>query len=309
MSLQYNISDLLSISGQNASINAQLPETINGDEYDMAFVGIANFLNGNYVQQTPDVNDITSILTVNEGALNNAHFFYVADVNAASADYPRGGESTYGADITQTGTIFGSAAVNSVRMASGEGLEITSFATFGNEFIAMTNIAAGSSDSVVNASNKRLETGQSSVGDGLLQAISAALFKKLGKNAALLNDTDLVTSLNSEFYTQLNTEMEEDSEDYAASKLFKRYVASGRYEQDAGDVGSTVDYNLNDTVVSMVLEITGSVVDGDDEPNLQSNADAITAIFGNGDLAEHKVADDGTYSIKVFIELHHDERF
>ena len=110
MSLEYNITTVLDIENANVNVNALVAETTASDAYEMAFVGIANFLNGNYIQNSDDVNDIKSNVTVNEEALNNAHFFYVSDATS----YPGGGESVYGAAITQTGTIFGSAAVDSV---------------------------------------------------------------------------------------------------------------------------------------------------------------------------------------------------
>lgn len=308
MSLSYNITDLLSIADANASVNALVPETTNNDAYEMAFVGVANFLSGNYIQHSTDVNDIKSNITVSAAALNNAHFFYVSNVDSDnSASYPGGGESNYGANITQTGTIFGSAAVNSVADINNAAVEISNFATFGNEYIAMSSIGAGSGENVVDSTNKKMLAGQSSVGDGLLQAVSAALFKKLGKNAALLNDTDLVTSLNTKFHTALSTEMDESNTDKANSKMFKRYLETGRYQNDSGDLSADVSYNLNDTVVNMVINISGTVVDSDG-PNLSSNTDALNQIFGTSGT-DHKIADNGVYDIKVFVQLKHDERF
>ena len=113
MALSYDINTVLNIDSQGVTINALGAEVgVAGDAYEMAFFGVANFLNGNYTQDSADVNDINSTVTVNEAALNNAHFFYVADVSGSGTDvYPGGGESDYGANITQTGTIFGSGAV------------------------------------------------------------------------------------------------------------------------------------------------------------------------------------------------------
>ena len=313
MSLKYNITSVLSITNANANVNALTPETTASDAYEMAFVGVANFLSGNYIQNSAAVNDIKSNVAVSAAALNNAHFFYVSNVDSTGgSSYPAGGESAYGANITQTGTIFGSGAVTHAADGSNTAVAISNFADFGNEYIAMTSIGAGSGETVVNSTDKKLLAGSCSVGDGLLQAVSAALFKKLGKNAALLNDTDLVAALNTKFHTALNNEMAESSADYANSKMFKRYLATGRYQNDGGDLSTDVTYNLNDTVVNMVINISGTVSDTDDGPDLSSNTDAINQVFGTS-ATDHKisVADGsvGVYDIKVFVQLKHDTRF
>jgi len=309
MSLSYNITSVLNINDANASVNALPAETVANDTYEMAFFGVANFLSGNYKQDSAAVDDIKSNIAVSSTALNNAHFFYVANVDSDNSEsYPGGGESAYGANITQTGTIFGSAAVTDVASSANAAIALSDIKTFGNEFIAMSNIAAGSGETVVNSTNKLLLAAQSSVGDGLLQAVSAALFKKLGKNAALLNDSSLVTDLNTKFHTALQTEMAESNSDYASSKYIKRYVESGRYQNDAGDLNADVTYNMNNTVVNMVVSISGSVVDSDGSPDLTSNTDALNQIFGTSGT-DHLINDTGVYTIKAFISLKHDERF
>lgn len=313
MALEYNIVDVIDITDANADVNAIIND-VNNDAYEMGFVGVANFLSGNYAQPTSDINDITSNLTVSQSALNNAHFFYVSNVDTAnSKTYPGGGESAYGANITQTGTLFGTAAVTKVAMANNDPVEITNFATFGNEFIAMTNITNGTAETVVNSTDTKLLKDQSSVGDGLLQAVSAALFKKLGKNAALLNDTDLVSSLNTKFYNALNGIMGEANTDYANSGIFQRYLGQGKYESEAADAdGNDIDYQLNGTLVNMVINLSGQVVDTDNGPNLASNTAAINSIFGVSGT-DHKVSvttgSIGQYSIKLYVSLKHDDRF
>jgi hypothetical protein len=309
MSLSYNITDLLTISDANANINALPAETVNADAYDMAFFGVANFLSGNYIQNSSAVNDIKSNISVSADALNNAHFFYVSNVDTDNSEsYPGGGESAYGVNIAQTGTIFGSAAVENVADSNNAAVTVASVKTFGNEFIAMSSIAAGGGETVVNSTDKKMLAGQSSVGDGLFQSVSAALFKKLGKNAALLNDSYLETDLNTKLHTALNNNISESSKDYANSKYFKRYLESGRYQNDSGDLSSDVSYNLNDTIVNMVVSISGHVNDADGGPDLSSNTDAINQIFGTSGT-DHLIADNGVYTIKAFISLRHDERF
>ena len=304
MSLSYNITDLLTINGANASVNALTTESVATGNYEMAFFGVANFLSGSYTQDTSDVNDIKSTITLSESALSNAHFFYVAETSA----YPFGGESDYGGTITQTGLIYGSGAVNSMN-ARGTNVLLSDSKTFhtDSQLVAMTNIALGSDDTVVAAG--QLQQKKSSVGDGLLQTVSAALFKKLGKNAALLNDTALAASLNNKFHGALSDNMSESEKPYITSKFFKRYLESGRYRSDAADVnGTVVSYDLNDTIVNMIVSISGNVVDSDNGPNLQDDTAAITQIFGTSGT-DHLIADNGVYSIRAFISLRHDERF
>lgn len=305
MSLSYNITDVLSITDVQANINALPVETVNADAYELAFFGVANFLSGNYIQNSTNVNDIKSNLTVDESALNKAHFFYVSEATS----YPGGGRSAYGNDISTSGVIFGGSAVENVQINNGSEVTLDSVKTFGTEFLAMSSISAGSGETVVNSQKKKLLEHQSSVGDGLLQAVSAALFKKLGKNAALINDTDLVADLNDKFHTALSNNMSESNKPYGTSKYFKRYLESGRYESDGADVNTIIDYNMNDTIVNMVVSISGAVNDADGGPDLQSDSAAITQIFGNGANSEHLIADNGVYTIKAFISLRHDERF
>lgn len=305
MSLSYNITDVLSITNANANINALPVENVAADAYELAFFGVANFLSGNYIQNSDNVDDIKSNLTVDESALNNAHFFYVSEATS----YPGGGRSTYGSAISTSGVIFGGSAVTNVADSSNADISLEDVKTFGTEFMAMSSISAGSGESVVNSANEKLLVGQSSVGDGLLQAVSAALFKKLGKNAALLNDTDLVADLNDKFHTALSNNMSESTKPYGTSKYFKRYLESGRYESDNADVNTIIDYNMNDTIINMVVSISGAVNDADGGPDLQNNTAAITQIFGNGDNNEHLINDTGGYTIKAFISLRHDERF
>ena len=312
MSLNYNITSVLSITNANANVNALIAETTASDQYEMAFVGVANFLSGNYIQNSADVNDIKSSLVVDAGALNDAPFFYVSNVDTDNTDaYPGGGESSYGAAITQTGTIFGSAAVTHVASSGNVGVAISEFADFGNEYIVMSSIGSGSGETVVNSTDKKILAAQSSPGDGLLQAVSAALFKKLGKNAALLNDTDLVSDLNTKFHAALSGNMAETDASYADSKMFKRYLESGRFVAGGADLNSAINYNLNDTVVNMVINISGTVIDSDG-PTLTTNTNAINTIFGDSGT-DHKISvtggSEGVYDIKVFVQLKHDERF
>tara|TARA_B110001469_G_scaffold123997_1_gene136914 strand:+ start:6495 stop:7433 length:939 start_codon:yes stop_codon:yes gene_type:complete len=311
MALSYDITSVFTINNQDVSVNAFVAPTVDGTAYDMAFVGFANFLSGAYTQDTSDVNTTKSNFTVSQAALNNAHVFYVSD-----GTYPHGGETTYGAGIAQTGTLFGSSAVTNIQLADDSVATLASIKPFGTEFIAMTNISSGTGEGVVISATETLAKGASSVGDALFQAVNAALFKKLGKSAAILNDTNLVASLNSSLYTLLSTEVDESTDTaYANSDFIKRYIDSGRYQDDNADIdGTAVDYNLNNVIMNMVVQIKGSVVDADDAPALASDSDAINRIFGTVDT-DHLIDTVGAgtntvgdYTITVLLSLKNDTR-
>ena len=121
-------------------------------------------------------------------------------------------------------------------------------------FVPMVNLSSASSG----ISNNGLVRGQSGIGHALLQGVNAALFKKLGKDVAILNDSSVITDIQNEFFNQINSEMSEVQNDKAASKFFRRYLESGRLQSDAANING-VDYNLQNVNVTMIATITGTV--------------------------------------------------
>jgi hypothetical protein len=290
--LHYTLDSEIELT-QNAEINAmvqdQLPDSGN---YDIAFAGVAKFLSGDYKQDSTDINDIVSNVTVNTDALNDAHFFLVTD----------GHDSRHtGYSVNSAAYFYTSASADKVQMGNNSNVAISGLLPYGNAWVAMTDVATGTQGSKIN--NSTLLKAQSSVADGLLQAVTAALFKKIGKNAAILNDAPMHGSLQTNFNTALGNRIDESQQDYTNSKFFKRYLESGRYQSDDHDTNQK-SYVMNDTLVNMIVNISGSVTDSDGTPNLLT-ASVVNQIFGSGT----KIDASGNYSIKAFVSLLHDERF
>lgn len=291
--LHYTLDSEIELT-ENAEINAlvqdELPDSGN---YDIAFAGVANFLSGDYKQDSSDINDIVSNVTVSTDALNDAHFFLVTD----------GHDSRHtGYSVNSAAYFYTTSSSNQVQMANNSNVAISGLIPYGSEWIAMTDVATGMKSTKI-ADNGALLNAQSSVADGLLQAVTAALFKKIGKNAAILNDAPMHGSLQSNFNTALGNRIDESQQDYTNSKFFKRYLESGRYQSDDHDTNQK-SYVMNDTLVNMIVNISGSVTDSDGTPNLLT-ASVVNQIFGS----ETKIDASGNYSIKAFVSLLHDERF
>ena len=266
---------------------------------DLHFFGISNFLNGNFNGTYPD---IISNLQVNFEAINNSYFFLVLD------DLPHP-ESNYGKNISKTGLYYGSQAVNSIASSTNDIVLINEIAPFGNEFLPITKLSKGMGEHVVN--NGKLLNNNSSIGDGLLQAVSSALFKKVGKNAAILNDTQLVNNLNNDFYNLINAQVSEINKNYEESSFFPLYYDSGRYNNDSINLTGDTDYNLNNTIINMNLNLSGSVNDLDGDILFNQNIEHIHSVFGTYNI-NHKISTNepiGIYNLKLFISLKHDDRF
>ena len=292
--LHYTIDSEIALT-EDPKINALVQDNLPGSgAYDIAFTGVANFLSGDYKQNSSDINDIVSNVAIDTNALNNAHFFLVT-----------GGHDTRGATYANsinTGAYFyGASAANKVQLSNGGSVDIDGLLPYGSAWIPMTDVATGVQSSKVNDDGVLLND-QSSVADGLLQAVTAALFTKIGKNAAILNDAPMHGTLQTNFNSGLGTVMNEDSKDYANSKFFKRYLESGRYASENHDT-NIKDYNMDNTLVNMIVNISGTVSDTDNIPVF--NQSVIQQIFGS----DTKIQNDGSYHIKVFVSLLNDVRF
>jgi hypothetical protein len=329
--LTYNITNLLAIANADASIDAAIEDDVNQTPYEMAFVGFADFLSGSYIQDTTDVDDLKSTVTV--AATNqfaNAHFFYIAacdggnttgtPVEIAAADeaaYPGGGRSTYGKNIAGN-LLFGADSALRIQgdevavAASVTNPLLSTVAPFGSSFIPTTKMDLSTTGIITgpnDINDQTLNRYKTSVGDGLLQAINAALFKKIGPATAINNELDipevpavlaadgvtvitaavplvpgLVTNLNDKFRNALNGAMAESDVNYATSKFIKRYIDNGRYASDSeAAIGVANPYDMDNVVVNMAVTISGSVSDtvtGGDTLSL-TDPDIAIRIFGN----------------------------
>lgn len=264
---------------------------------DLFFFGISNFLCGNFSGVPPN---ISSNLSINSDGVNNCYFFLVTD----NLPYD---SSSYGQNIEKSGLYYGSLAVNSVTSLTDETIYLNDIVSYGNYFIPLTKISKSE-----NMSNGRLLRNSSSVGDGLLQAVSSALFKKIGKNAAILNDTELISNLNNSFSNSLSNQISEINQNFTQSNFFQLYYSSDRFNENNINLNGDTNYILNDTIINFNLNLSGHVSDQGGDILFNENINSITQMFGNYNV-DHKVSTSygsvGVYDIKLFISLKHDNRF
>ena len=78
--LSYNIDAAVNLTNMNVSVNADQNDVPSGT-YDVAFIAYADFLNGNYRQDSSDINDLVSNVTYSSANVNNAFTFYVSEIN------------------------------------------------------------------------------------------------------------------------------------------------------------------------------------------------------------------------------------
>jgi len=322
--LLYNIEQALSVSDINATVNAEI-HTVNQTDIDFAIFGIGDWLSGDYVQKGITINDIKSNVELNQDGINAAHFFMASGVSGHANPLPAGNWSDYANDSSFVGMPYGSAFITKLEAETdrdwdGTALVDTSFEKDG--LIPLTATDKNESDHHTSGTLKNIG---SSPGSALLQAVSHALFKKVGKNAAINNDTELMSDLQNKFYGAISGHMNEADTNYADSNMFKIYLDQGRYRSDlddnadlAFDVSNAnadaqnstkVSYNLETTVVNMVVKLSGKVTDSDGSPTFDSTK--IETIFGNHTALDTKVNhdDEGTYETKIFVCLKHDNRY
>ena len=119
--------------------------------------------------------------------------------------------------------------------------------------------------------------------------------------------------------------MAENSKDYSDTKLFGLYLEQGRYRSDieatadlavsctnvttGTPTNTVIDYDLNNTIVNMIIQLSGKVQDADGTFPTGAN---IEVIFGNANATapQTKVQDDdSTYTMNIFLSLKQDDRF
>lgn len=302
MSIQYHLSDVLRVVDANVSVDAELADGDISENYDMVFFGVGNFLSGDY-RQASDVNDITSNLSVSEASLNKAAFFHIT----SDTDSLLGGSlSDYGGAITNSGTIFAPGAVANLTLSNDAIVTLASVTTFGTKTHTVMSNITQATDAVDGTALKNLSNSVSSPGDALLQAATAAIFKKTGKNAAISNDVALVEKINENLHSVFSNAVAENNQNYNNSKYFQKYLGAGRYVANDADINSAVAYDVNQTIFNMVVELTGNLQDNDG-PVL--NGDNINSIFGTDHLINTGETATGEYSIKALISLKQDDRF
>lgn len=286
MSILFNYGSLITLDNLNAQVNVEPDTTLPQAQVDMAVVGIADFLSGNYTQKSADVNDIVSNFTFSASDVEGAGFYLSSLPSYLS--------------LTNYGT-----AVH----ATSDNLAIKGVAKYGahdtgsdRKWFANLQTWNGVKDNVVGAVNT-LSVGKETAGIGavLVQSASAALFKKLGKHAALAND-DAIQAKQTELATSLKAGWDEVANSYDNSTIFKRYLDSGRYADDGADVNATVNYNVSGMKFDFIVQLKGNVADKDSE---NSETLAIATILGDSSIGETKVLANGDYTFNVYMRLEH----
>jgi len=296
MELSYNT--IFEVTDANATIDAQIEETLNATAYDAAFYFVGDFLSGNYVQDPSNVLRSLSHLSISEAGINGAHAWLI-DSNAITGSGKR--------------TAYGNAATKSLRITSttfnrvnlGTGSDVF----FSDIISESSNVAIPMLDqeAAIPNTSAALQPGATSIADALLNAVTQSLFKQMGRTSAVNNDVVLKAGLMSKFHSAIDATTGGISENNAPdSKFFKRYLASGRYADDTTlNHANPVNYNVNDTIFRFIVKISGSALDSDG-PNLTVAANS-KLIFGDPAADETQV-ENGAYSTHILVHLRQDSR-
>lgn len=293
---------LLYVNNANVSFDALvasgLPEN-EREEIDLAVHGFADFVSGTYQQKTTDTDDIASTVTVDKANLLAASFKLLTDApTGATWNF-----STVGDDIKDTGSglVITSASALKPRNDANAANGGAAVSVGSGDWFANLQVWAGSNANVVDGGNVKHGQG---IGAVLVQAAGAALFKRLGKNAAISNDKSIEAKQDG-LATLIKGVIDEDAEDYSTSKMFKRYLDSARYEADASaDVGSTVAYNLDQANFDFIVQVQGTVSDGNGPALDKGTVNRVLGTIGNDN---HKVTTDLTYKMNVFMRITQDD--
>jgi hypothetical protein len=265
----------------------------------LLFYFSGNFLSGDFIQDTADITSLRSNLALNQTAFNASHAFLLDSAAITGS----GNRTAYGnAAAAQKALRVTATTYNDMTVGTTQNID-TYVHINGADAIPMI------SQDGARPEGDELSASDTSVGDALLNAVSQALFKKMGKNAALNNDTDIKTDLQNKLYQAINSAVREENVSYSSSKYFKRYLDSGRYLSDSdANVDELKPYTVNDTVIHALVNISGSVTDSDSGPDLSVTANS-ERIFGNpsADPAETQVT-DGSYTTHILVALRQDDR-
>jgi hypothetical protein len=302
MSLNIHLENPVAMDS-SVDINAEVNAVIDSSDYDMAFYFVGDWLSGDYIQTNADVDSVSSNLVLSQNGINTSYAFML---DAASVDSGLSNRSGYGNEASGNKAL----RVTSTSYSTMNDTEdISSFVSFNStDAIPMIN----QSSDLPSGSN--LASGNTSIGDALLNAVSQALFKRAGRNSAINNDSTLKTELQASFFTALDGQLAEASDSYEASRYFKRYIESGRYSDDTGvsetnAVNDIQNYNVNDTIVKMIVRLTGNVTDtGASAITLTDTATSVR-IFGDDTASPPETqVNAGAYSTDLFVAFRHDER-
>ena len=283
-----------------ASIDAEVAVDLPAESaaVDIAVEGFANWISGDYVQNTGDINDIKSNLTVNRSRLKTAAFSLMTDISHTTASF-----SSYGDVIKTKGSglvIDSSKGVTS--MLKSDGVTSVSLTDAAASWFVNLRAWAGVDTNVYDSANNAIKHDKSTLGSVLVQTAGAALFQKLGRNAALKNDTD-IHAKESKLANDISNALTESSANYSDTKFFKRYLDSGRYDDDSSrDTGNgPVTYALDNANFDFMIQVGGTVSDSDGDS--LTDAGVIARILGSKNDGEHMVNDNASYTMNLFLRM------
>lgn len=275
----------------NAVIDTEAASGLPSNEraaIDLAVIGFANFMSGTYQQNTSDPQDITSTVSINTEQVKKASFALLTALPSDSG----AGFSTYGGDVKDTGdklVIQGRATLIT------DDDESTATVTSSSAWFANLRVWQGDINNVTNGTNIKHSQG---IGAVLVQAAGAALFKSLGKNAAINNENS-IEGKQSKLSNDLTNAIQENTSNYSESTMFKRYLDSGRYYDDNADINVSQNYNFKNANLDFVVQLQGTLSDSDD---VLSNA-IVTRVLGTPGT-DHKVAlANKEYKMNIFVRL------
>ena len=268
------------------------------DNIDMVVMGYGDFISGTYQQDTADVATVKSNVTVDSTKL--LHIAY-AGLGALPAGSGCTLTANYGAAVIASGDNL---VVNNkddvIPKSGGAAVDI------GDEtdWFVDHSIYAGTDTNVYDGGLKHTNN---RMGAFLIEAVSAALFKKYGRTAAILNDAD-IKGKQTDLAGKIKTALDEANKNYADSIIFKRYLDSGRYYHDGnGDVDAAHAYEFDNAQFDFVVQVTGNVKDKNSEGNFVSlTGTQIDTILGSG-ANDHKVSKEvgkvGNYTLNILLRL------
>jgi hypothetical protein len=295
MSLIRQHATRIDITGGDVSFDFEsasgLPST-EKDSIELAVIGFANFMSGNYQQLTSNVQDITSTVIIDDAKVKNATFALLTSIPSdVGANF-----SSYGNVVSGTGDKLviqnKSAILNKV---NGSGVTVLSAV---HDFFGNLDVWNGTLSNVVNGTNVKPNQGLGAV---LVQASGAALFKSLGKNASIDND-NTVEGKQSNLAAAINTAITETNSNYSNSIMFKRYLDSGRYYDDNADVGASHAYNFSNAFVDFVVQLSGTLSDSTAGGAAISGAD-INRILGTSGTDHKVVINTKKYKMNILVRL------
>jgi hypothetical protein len=297
-SIVFQHESLIMVDGA-ASIDAEAAVGLPGESaaVDIAVEGFANWITGDYVQDTTDINDIKSNLVVNTSRLKTAGYSLLTALPGDSG----AAFSSYG-DVIKTkgsGLVIDSSK-NVTSMLKNDGVTSVALTSAAASWFVNLRAWAGTDSNVY--SGTAIKHDKSTLGSVLVQTAGAALFQKLGRNAALKNDIDIHDREN-KLANDISNALTEVAINYTDSKFFKRYLDSGRYDDDSSrDTGNgPVTYALDNANFDFMVQVGGTVSDSDADD--LTALGVLTRILGDRSAGEHMVNSDATYTMNLFLRM------